>query len=373
MEGRENEGLVIAACFALAMGCTVSGGGGTTALSGGTGGGFGNGATGGGFGSGATGGGSGSSGSGNTKDATLGSTGSCSACASGACNTSHECSVCGADSECAAGHVCSSGRCLPPCQAATDCPAGFECCVNRCAETAVDRTACGGCGVTCTGTDYCGKSGCGTTVVAHVCDAPKVTILLDGLPVDDAISYSFRDTLATSCAAAAAVEVVSQDGSPLLNPSSGRPLGRGGDLFVQIGGPWGQHLLKYLENAGISPVFSQYTNTLDGFFGRSTNGAASVIAQAPPGTIEAKPGELNDGHDLFVIETILEPTLGSRTLAIYGLFAPGTTAGAWFFAHQVLPALPTYTDDYYVYEWTDKDGDRAPGTADEFRLVGSGT
>jgi hypothetical protein len=200
-----------------------------------------------------------------------------------------------------------------------------------------------------------------------------VTILLDGLPIDDDISHAFRDTLASSCATTATIDVVSQDTSPLLNSGTGRPLGRGGDLFVQIGGPYGQHLLRYLEGARLTPVYSQYTTALDGFFGRNASGGPDpVIAQAAPSSPAAAPDQLSDTHDFFVIETVLEPTLGSRTLAIYGLFAPGTTAGAWFFAHQVLPSLSTHTASYYVYEWRDGDGDGAPSAADDFRLAGSG-
>jgi hypothetical protein len=240
-------------------------------------------------------------------------------------------------------------------------------------EVAHDRTACGGCGIACSGTDYCTQSGCASTTVASSCDALDVTVVEDGLSTDDAISATFKDVLnGGGCASSASVDTVSQDASWLLNPSTGRPLGDSRELFVQIGGPFGQHLLRYLENARLTPVYSVYSGTSDGFYARSTDGGIDpLIIGGVPGDADAGPSALNDHHDLFVIETVLDPTLGSRTLVIYGLFSPGTDAGAWFFAHQMLPAIATYTQSYYVYEWRDLDGNGAPG-AGEFQLVRSG-
>jgi len=294
-------------------------------------------------------------------------------CISGSCGQGHECSVCLDDDECAGSHVCSSGRCLPMCHSTADCPEGFECCGNRCMDASTDRNACGGCNIACSGTDYCSKTGCASSVVSRVCDATRVTILKDGLSTDDTYSDSFRDVIAGACPGTT-VQVVSQDTSPLVNPVTGRPLGDGADLLVQFGGPYGQRLMRYLEQqARVTPVYSIFGDT-DGFFARSPGGGADqLIIDAPLGTPDAGLPALNEHHDFFVVETILEPALGSRTLSIYGLWVPGTIAGAWLFGHQILPALSTYTQSYYVYEWTDLDRDSAPSALEEFRLVRSGS
>ena len=38
----------------------------------------------------------------------------------------------------------------------------------------------------------------------------------------------------------------------------------------------------------------------------------------------------------------------------------GTVAATYFFEKQVLPNLSTFDKAWYIYEWTDSDGDKAP-------------
>ena len=47
----------------------------------------------------------------------------------------------------------------------------------------------------------------------------------------------------------------------------------------------------------------------------------------------------------------------------------GTQAGAWYFAQKMVPARATLDKSWYVYEWTDQDGNQMPGDADTFKLV----
>ena len=62
---------------------------------------------------------------------------------------------------------------------------------------------------------------------------------------------------------------------------------------------------------------------------------------------------------------------------MYGIDGPGTTAGAFYFANVMLPNIvgadvTTFTDAWYVYEWTMADGGAGPSLGDTFTLVGSG-
>jgi len=51
---------------------------------------------------------------------------------------------------------------------------------------------------------------------------------------------------------------------------------------------------------------------------------------------------------------------GSLVLNARGFWQSGTNAAAFQFANAVLPSLRTYTEAWYAYEWTDKNGDQSP-------------
>jgi len=73
-----------------------------------------------------------------------------------------------------------------------------------------------------------------------------------------------------------------------------------------------------------------------------------------------------------VIQAVRDPATGTLVLVAYGWDQAGTTAAAWFFANVMMPSLSSYTDTWYVYEWTDQGADSMPGSAAEFRLIQSG-
>jgi hypothetical protein len=81
---------------------------------------------------------------------------------------------------------------------------------------------------------------------------------------------------------------------------------------------------------------------------------------------------LNEHHDFFLVEMLRDPTTSTLVFAVYGFGSSGTISGTWYFTHVILTSLPTFDKSYYIYEWTDSDGDSMPGSADTFDLVTSG-
>ena len=286
-----------------------------------------------------------------------------SGCASGVCLSNHECSSCIADSECTDGHVCSTGTCMPHCEHDA-CSGAATCCTDRCAELSHDHDNCLACGNACSGNQFCGNSGCLAATLASVCASDTATFLLDGLSVDEATVPSVRDAFTATCLPSVAPLTASQASAGTINASSGRPVVGSGNLQVVVGGTYGQRLISYLESSGLTTVYNSYVGTTAQFNVRSGS-SSNVVVTAPESV-------LTDSHSYFVIETVVDPATGTLTLALYGFTSPGTAAAAWYFVNEMLPALASFDESYYVYEWTDGDADLAPGAADTFTLVVSG-
>ena len=81
---------------------------------------------------------------------------------------------------------------------------------------------------------------------------------------------------------------------------------------------------------------------------------------------------LTASHDYFVLQMAVEPQTATLTFMGYGLYGFGTTAGAWYFKNTLVPGRASYTDRWYVYEWTDTDASGGPTTGDTFTKVASG-
>jgi hypothetical protein len=202
--------------------------------------------------------------------------------------------------------------------------------------------------------------------LANACDIPQVTFLLDGLAVDDDATPLVRDGIAASCSPAPDMKIVPEKTADVVNPTTGRPFIGGGQMLAVLGGPFGHGLVRYLEQAKVADVYNYYDADVNRFIGRALSG------QSDPLIVDAQQWMLTTGHDYFVVEMVLEPLSGTLVLASYGLASPGTRAAGWYLVHQMLPMRSTLDKSWYVYEWTDGDGDEQPGTADTFTLVASG-
>jgi hypothetical protein len=198
-----------------------------------------------------------------------------------------------------------------------------------------------------------------------------VTILLDGLGIDDDAATVTRDGLVARCSGPPAVSIVAQGTSGAINPTTGQPVTGGGNLLVTNGGPFGQLLLRYLETSGISPVYNYYDTTVSRLYGRGGGADGGPDGGSDPLIVDQLQSSLDDSHGFFVVEMIVDPASGTVALAIDGLDSVGTTAGTWYFVNKMLTNLGAFGKSWYVYEWVDQDADKLPGDPDQFTLVTS--
>lgn len=193
-----------------------------------------------------------------------------------------------------------------------------------------------------------------------------MTFLKDGAPVDDALTPDVEAALLAACTPAPITETDPETASPATNPSTGEPVSGGGDLIVELGSPFSQRVARYIEGAGLTRVKDISDGTTFRLDGPSPDGGSdAIIMQEPASSFTAT-------HDFFKIEMVVDPVSGTRILQIYGIFAPGTAAGEWFFLNRILPNLSAFPLRYYVYEWTHGDAGPNPGASDAFVLRASG-
>ena len=296
-------------------------------------------------------------------------------CASGVCDMNGECKPCVQDSECKGGNVCNAGVCGPRCgDGGTTCSGSLQCCNEHCVDTTRDPRHCGACGTTCSATQFCGTAAtpvCTNNVISNICNTKKATFLLDGLPDDDGASNVLRAAVAMYCSPVPTLVSVDQTMSPAINTMTGQPLAGGGELLVAAGGDSTQLLARFLEQSGTSSVYNESDGATSIRFrrrGGAADGGDAVIVDVPLATITLT-------HDYFLVEIVKEPITGTLSLKVYGVDSPGTKAGAYYFANQILPNVMTFNKSWYLYEWTagagDAGGDGGPSAGDTFTLVAS--
>jgi hypothetical protein len=248
----------------------------------------------------------------------------------------------------------------------------------------VDSQNCGACGSTCGNGQFCGlttcadtgQSGaggaeqpacveCHDTTLAHVCSVAKVTVILDTNKNESdgnrapgrAIGAALRDT----CPLKPVLSEAEQDSVEALNITTGRPVSDSSELLVVAGGPFFQTLEGYLEEQKITPLYWTYNSETTEYRSNKTN---AIVASLPIA------GD-HDSHDIFIIQFTRDPASGSLILNEQGFWLSGTVAGAYQIMHGLLPVLDQQDQAWYVYEWTDQDGDKAPDL-NEIKLLDSG-
>jgi hypothetical protein len=138
---------------------------------------------------------------------------------------------------------------------------------------------------------------------------------------------------------------------------------RGGDLLVLACGPHFNKTAGFLEQQRSIPVYNGGAYPTIQFI-RSADDAVIGASTFPESTAS---------HDMIVIQIGRERVTGTAALVLYGFHPNGTRAAAWQFAHVMAPKLESYGEAYYVYDWTDTNGDELPNAGDSWRLLGSGT
>ncbi|HET7539298.1 MAG TPA: hypothetical protein VFK05_05480 [Polyangiaceae bacterium] len=317
-------------------------------------------------------------------------------CASGVCGKDHNCKRCIDDSECTPEFVCSGGECTAACGAdeegtSASCSRGLTCCSARCSDLTVDERNCGACGKSCGSGQFCGRttceavgeggaggeggqSGTGTemciqchdTTLANVCSVGKVTVILDtsknSSDGNRVPGRALGAALQAKCPTSPVLSEAEQDSVEALNITTGRPVSDSSELLVVAGGPFFQNLEGYIETQRITPLYSSSTSKATEFRKADTN---EVVVSLP---IDGD----HDSHDIFIIQFARDPASGSLILNEQGFWLSGTVAGAYQLIHGLLPDLKNQDKAWYAYEWTDRNGDKAP-SLEEIELLDSGS
>jgi len=278
--------------------------------------------------------------------------GRASDCASGLCDTSHECTSCRTDSECLSGRLCTSGTCHAPCSGT--CGGGNTCCGMRCADVGDDPLYCGGCNAPCTG--ICAAGTCAPAQLSSVCALPRAVAVLDGR--DDAAGIALAAALA-GCSPSVPFSTVQQDDAGFINPVTGYP-SRTGELLCIAGGSFFQRVIGHLERNGYAPVLDTSTSGVYRYSRRD----GGVIVQGPE-------IQLSPTHDVFLVQLARTPE-GAVVVNAAGFQAEGTRAAAWYFVNTMMPMRASLTNAWYVVDWVDLNVNGMPDGADTWTIVGQG-
>ena len=275
-------------------------------------------------------------------------------CASGRCFSTHDCDHCISDLECAAGRLCATSLCLAPCTGeGQPCGMNRTCCSGRCVDTTRDVAHCGGCGgpsspYTCAPNEFCGTMGCAEATISRLCQNSSAAIVQDGLAPDDAAGAVVAAALASVCSGLT-VRTVSQLQTDVANPTTGQPVAGSGELLMVAGGPFGQQVARWLESNDVAAIHHVFVNELFQF---QLTADDSVVTSMP--WMNAGPS-----YDHILFEVVRDTTSGTYAFIMSGFNQSGTTAGAWYFQNVIAPALSTYNKTWYIFEWTDGNGNQA--------------
>ncbi|MDP9000466.1 MAG: hypothetical protein M3O46_10190 [Myxococcota bacterium] len=245
--------------------------------------------------------------------------------------------------------------------AGSACPGMLTCCNGWCADTSKDPKNCGACGNPCTATQFCTGLACDDAILKNICANPKATWLIDDYGADNAASNDMGTGLAMGCTPPVTILTASEDGGTAQDPISARPITGAGDTLVAGGGWFGHASVVYMDGQGLTPLILSNDGTNAWILNRKTMMNIVFTNQT---LVTAQ-------HDYFLLELSVEPTSGSLCFFGYGMDAGGTGAAGYFFRNNVVPNRATFTDAWYVYEWTTT-GAGVPSASDTFTLLAHG-
>lgn len=276
-------------------------------------------------------------------DASLPDVGPIKTCDPNACPSKH----CGPDDKCAAD--CSQ----------TGCSNGQTCCNNSfCTDLKKDPQNCGACGTACGAKQFCTSSACKDTLVQNLCANGSATIVQDSLATDQDAGAIVQAGLAAACPQAQ-IGTILQGANGSMDPQNGRPTLGPGNTYVASGGGFGQKAVWYMNGAKNAPVYAIDDSVQIAFVRTSDNG---TIVKTPLSALTAH-------HDYFLIYVAPEPVSGTLVFAVYGLYGPGTMAGAYYWKNTMATSISSQSKQYYVFEWTDTNNDGVPGSGDAFKQI----
>ena len=244
------------------------------------------------------------------------------------------------------------------------CPAALTCCSGWCIDTTADPRNCGGCGNACSSNQFCTRVSCDDAVLKNVCDNAMVTVVDDPYSADNATGAALGAALMGGCGMHPGVvaRTTDEDSGVAQDPGTGRPLLGPGETLVAGGGYFGQASVSYMEQNALVSIYS------------GNDGTNSWIRKSKTNTniVYITTSTLTMHHDYFVLEVGVEPVSGTLCFYGYGLLAPGTAAAAYYFQNDIIGNLSTFSNAWYVYEWTDTNMDGTPSAGDMFTQVSSG-
>ncbi|MGH7439513.1 MAG: hypothetical protein ACRENE_27810 [Polyangiaceae bacterium] len=249
----------------------------------------------------------------------------------------------------------------PPCDPqASTCSARLSCCSRVCVDTTLDPRNCGTCGNACGTANFCNGTTCNAAVIANLCDNQRATLVFDPITVDDDATLLVGNALVSACMFDAGVPQVAETDAgegPAWRPSTGV-----GNTYVAMGGAFAQHGAAYFDDNALSTIYLLTDGTTASFNNRKTLAALVTTAVS----------DLSDHHDYFFLQVAVEPMTGTLEFMGVGILGPGTQAAGYYASAVVLPNYASYTDAWYVYDWTDANNDGTANAGDTFTLVAQG-
>jgi hypothetical protein len=231
-----------------------------------------------------------------------------------------------------------------------------------CTDTSKDPRNCGSCGTACSSTQFCTGLACDDAILKNICANPKATWIADPYGPDNTAGNDMGAALA-GCLPTVTVFTVNEDAGVAQDPLSGRPLTGAGNTLVAGGGWFGHASVLYLDNQKLTPLILSHDGTNAWIRNQKTNVNIVFVTEA----------SVTAHHDYFLLELSVEPVSGTLCFFGYGMLSAGTIAAGYYFRNNVAPALSTFTDAWYVYEWTDTSDAGMPNTGDTFTLLAHGT
>jgi hypothetical protein len=250
----------------------------------------------------------------------------------------------------------------PACSAKAGCQESMTCCSGTCVDTSLDPNNCGKCGNACGLGQFCTGTACQSVGFSNLCDNLKATVVLDPYAPDNTAGSAIGTALTAQCSPPTAVSQASQSMPNVTDQSTGRPVTGVGNTFIAGGGSYGQTGVAYMQTAGLTTIAAQWDENNSWFLNQVTNQQIAFTAQS----------DLTANHDYFAVEIAVEPTSGTLFLAAEGMKSPGTQAAGFWTSTVLIPGRTVYSNSWYVYEWTDNDGDGMPSAGDTFTLLAQG-
>lgn len=248
----------------------------------------------------------------------------------------------------------------PVCTTDNECaPEAPACCNRSCISLGYDPNHCGACNHRCDPGEHCSSQGsCELTSLQSPCNNGSVIGLLDGEPADEEAVRRILSNYRERCGGQTSTQGASD--SALFNPS-GQPIAHVGITLLAAGGGYRQPMVRYLDQQGWSPVFTDAQG----------GGATARLIRRDTGDVlvEVSTASPPSDQDVFVTYLVEDPEGGGLLWVAYGLFAQGTKAAALWLA-EIAPDLALDFDTrWIVVRWGDTDEVTGPSHNDTFDII----